>query len=100
MSRVLLVDDEPSILSVLSTLMKSQGHDATPVLGGDKALELLQSESFDLMISDIRMSPVGGLELLRSAKSRHPGMAVIMCTGFGSVETAVEQPSKYSHITT
>ena len=90
MSRILLVDDEPSILSVLSTLLRSQGYEVEPVLGGDKAQILLPDEEFDLMISDIRMSPVDGLELLKTAKSMKPGMSVIMITAYASVETAVE----------
>jgi two-component system response regulator PilR (NtrC family) len=90
MSRILLVDDEPSILSVLSTLMRSQGFEVEPVLGGDKAKEILASDHFDLMISDIRMSPVDGIELLKYAKSVKPGMSAIMITAYASVETAVE----------
>lgn len=90
MARILLVDDEPSILSVLSTLMKSEGHEPVAVRGGDKALEILLSEPFDLMISDIRMSPVDGMQLLKTAHRERPQMAVIMLTAYGSVETAVQ----------
>ena len=90
MARILLVDDEPSILSVLSTLMKAEGHEPVSALGGDKAREILLTDSFDLMISDIRMTPVDGMELLRLARRDRPGMAVIMLTAYGSVETAVE----------
>ncbi|GAG16091.1 unnamed protein product, partial [marine sediment metagenome] len=54
MARVLLVDDEPSILSVLSTLLKAEGYDVVSALGGEKAKELLASHEFDLMISDIQ----------------------------------------------
>ncbi len=90
MSRVLLVDDEPSILSVLSALLKAESYEVTPVLGGEKAREMLRSEIFDLMISDIRMSPVNGMELLRQAHEERPQMPVIMLTAYGSVETAIE----------
>ena len=90
MARILLVDDEPSILSVLSTLMKAEGHEPVSARGGDKAREILLTDSFDLMISDIRMTPVDGMELLRLARRDRPGMAVIMLTAYGSVETAVE----------
>jgi len=90
MAKVLLVDDEPSILSVLSTLLRSQGHEVNPVLGGDKAIDLLSNETFDLMISDIRMSPVDGMELLDHSRSNYPAMAVVMITAYGSVETAVD----------
>ncbi len=90
MARIVLVDDEPSILSVLSTLLRAEGHEVVPVLGGDKAQDVIKTESFDLMISDIRMSPVDGMQLLKLARKERPGMAVIMITAYGSVETAVE----------
>jgi DNA-binding NtrC family response regulator len=90
MARILLVDDEPSILSVLSGLLKGKGFEIQPSLGGEKAMELLQQEAYDLMITDIRMEPVDGLELLKTAKSLHPNMSVIVVSAYGSVETAVE----------
>jgi len=92
MSRILLVDDEPSILSVLSTLLKAEGHEVEPARGGEKAQALLRDEGqfFDLMISDIRMTPVDGMQLLKQARRERHGMAVIMLTAYGSVETAVE----------
>ncbi|HEY8241642.1 MAG TPA: response regulator, partial [Kiritimatiellia bacterium] len=90
MARILLVDDEPSILNVLSTLLKQEGHEAIPIRGGEKAQEVMRAETFDLMISDIRMSPVDGMQLLVQAHKEKPGMAVIMLTAYGSVETAVE----------
>ncbi len=89
MARVLLVDDEPSILNVLSTLMKSEGHEPVAVRGGEKAQGVLLAERFDLMITDIRMSPIDGLQLLKVARRDRPEMAVIMLTAYGSVETAV-----------
>ena len=90
MSRILVVEDEPSILSVLSTLLRSEGYEVDPMLGGDKALGALKKNSYDLMVSDIRMSPVDGMELLRLARKEFPEMAVIMVTAYGSVETAVD----------
>ena len=90
MSRILLVDDEPSILSVLSTLLRAEGHEVVPILGGEKAQDTLKSDNFDLMISDIRMSPVDGMQLLKIARKEKPSMSVIMITAYGSVETAVE----------
>ena len=90
MARILLVDDEPSILSVLSTLLKAEGYEVESALGGEKARDLLNSESFDLMIADIRMSPINGMELLRMVHDQIPTMSVIMLTAYGSVETAIE----------
>jgi DNA-binding NtrC family response regulator len=90
MARILLVDDEASILSVLSTLLKAEGHDVVPVLGGEKAQEVIKNESFDLVISDIRMSPVDGMQVLKFVRKERPGAAVIIVTAYGTVETAVE----------
>ncbi len=90
MPRVLLVDDEPSILSVLSTLLKAEGYDVAAALGGEKAQELLKDGAFDLMVSDIRMSPINGMDLLRQCHEDRPSMPVVMLTAYGSVETAIE----------
>ncbi len=91
MAKILLVDDEPSILSVLSTLLKAEGYIVTAALGGEKARDILASnEEFDLMISDIRMNPINGMDLLKIVHSTRPNMAVIMLTAYGSVETAIE----------
>lgn len=90
MARILLVDDEPSILSVLSTLLKAEGYEVTAVNGGDQAQEVVKNEDFDLLISDIRMSPVNGMQLLAIAHEFKPQLSVIMLTAYGSVETAIE----------
>jgi DNA-binding NtrC family response regulator len=87
MARILLVDDEASILS---TLLKAEGHEVVPVLGGEKAQDVIKSDQFDLMISDIRMSPVDGMQLLKLIHHERPDTGVIMITAYGSVETAVE----------
>lgn len=90
MASVLLVDDQPSILNVISVLLKAEGYDVTPVRSGDSAIELIKSQKFDLMISDINMRPIDGMELLKLAREAQPSMSVLMITGYGSVETAVE----------
>jgi len=100
-SRILLVDDEPSILSVLNTLLTVEGYEVSPVQDGNKAVEIIKSQDYDLMISDIRMTPINGMELLRIAHEHRPSMAVIMVTAFGSVETAVEalRMGAYDYVT-
>jgi len=90
MPKILLVDDEPSILSVLSTLLKAEGYEVAPALGGEKAREVLGRGDFDLLLSDVRMAPVNGMELLKQARTERPTMPVIMLTAYGSVETAIE----------
>lgn len=90
MAKILLVDDEPSILSVLSTLLRAEGYEVTAAAGGVEARQHLANQTFDLMISDIRMSPVNGMELLRQVHDERPAMSVIMLTAYGSVETAID----------
>lgn len=90
MAKILLVDDEPSILSVLSVLLKAEGYEVVPCDGGEKAVELIKNTPFDLMLSDIRMTPIDGMQLLKLAVEHQPSMAVLMLTGYGTVETAVE----------
>ena len=90
MARILLIDEEASILSVLSTLLKAEGHEVVPVLGGEKAQDVIKNNQFDLMISDVRMSPVDGMQLLKLINHERPDTGVIMITAYGSVETAVE----------
>lgn len=100
-ARILLVDDEPSILSVLNTLLTVEGYEVVPVQDGNKAVEIIKSQDYDLMISDIRMTPINGMELLRMAHEHRPSMSVIMVTAFGSVETAVEalRMGAYDYVT-
>lgn len=101
MSRILLIDDEPSILSVLTTLLKAEGHDAVPCRQGEKAQEIIRSDDFDLMICDIRMSPIDGMQLLRQARRERPAMEAIMLTAYGTVETAVAamKEGAYDYVT-
>lgn len=90
MSRILLVDDEQSILSVLSALLKTENFQVVPCNNGERAKELIVAEEFDLVISDIRMTPVDGIQILKHAHQERPALAVIMLTAYGSVETAIE----------
>ena len=90
MARILLVDDEQGILNTLNILLKSEGYEPTMALGAERALEILAEHEFDLMISDIRMAPMNGMELLRIVHEKYPMMAVIMLTAYGQVDTAIE----------
>lgn len=88
MRRILLVDDEKIILHVLSSYLKTWNFEVTAESDGRKVIEMLESrQKFDVMVSDIRMHPVNGLELLKISKRLMPEMPVILITGFGSHET-------------
>lgn len=90
MPRILLVDDEPSILSVLCTVLRSEDYDVLSATDGQQAIDLIKNEDFDLVISDIRMAPINGMDILKVVHHERPDVSVIMLTAFGSVETAIE----------
>ncbi len=81
--RVLVVDDEPSVLNVLVDLLTAMGHEVTPALGGPAGLEALTRQRFDVVFSDLGMPEVNGWDLASSAKRMHPRCAVILVTGWG-----------------
>lgn len=90
MARILIVDDEESILNVMSVVLKTEDYDVVAESKGESALALVEKEEFDLLLSDIRMTPVNGMELLKRAREVRPEMPVIMLTAFSSMETATE----------
>ncbi len=90
MPKVLLVDDEPRILSLLHSLLKGEGLDVVSERDGASAIERIRNEGIDLLISDIRMSPVDGMEVFRTARAEQPETPVILLTAYGAVDTAIE----------
>ncbi len=90
MAKLLIVENEPALLGLLGTLLKGEQHDVTQAKSGEEALVFLEKQSFDLMLSDIRMGKVDGMELLRRAREAYPAMPVIMLTAYGTVSTAVD----------
>ncbi|OQX87957.1 hypothetical protein B6D60_02870 [candidate division KSB1 bacterium 4484_87] len=89
MASILLVDDDKNILYLLSEALKREYDDLTMALGGEKALTILQEKDFDLVISDLQMPRVDGIEILRATKEKNPETEVLIVTGYGSVRTAV-----------
>ncbi len=91
MARILVVDDEPNILSVLKSVLMREGHDLVCVPTGEEAMEQLAGTEFDLMISDLRLGRgMDGLELLHRAHLADKRLTVIMITAYGTVDVAVE----------
>lgn len=99
--RILVVDDEESIREFLDIMLKKEGYTVTLAKNGQEALEIIGKKSFDLIISDLQMPQITGLELLRKVKEVSPGMCFLMITAFGSAETAVEamKLGAYDYIT-
>ena len=89
--RVLVVDDEQSMRELLAIMLRQAGYEVTLADGGEAAVETLsKGESFDLVVTDLRMRKVDGLAVLKAAKEFSPRTVVLMVTAFASTETAVE----------
>ena len=88
--KVLLVDDETEFSETLIKRMKKRNVDITGVRSGEEALQKLDQGPIDVVILDVRMPGMDGIETLRVLKKRHPLIEVIMLTGHASVEVAVQ----------
>jgi len=85
-ARLLFVDDEDELISALVERLELRGIDATGVTSGDEALQLLREEQFDVVVIDVKMPGIGGLDVLRTISRRYPDIKVILMTGHGSSE--------------
>ena len=90
MEKILIVDDEKSVLDVLTVVFKKEGYRVKASLSAQKAFELIDKEDFDLILSDIRLPQISGMELLRQVKEKKPDIPVIMITAYGTIKQAVE----------
>ncbi len=87
---VLLVEDEDMARKNMEHILKKEGYDVIAVNNGAKALELLKSKAFDLVITDLKMEKVDGMEVLRSSRRLQPYTEVVMITGYATVDNAVK----------
>jgi two-component system response regulator HydG len=88
--RVLVVDDQRNMRVTTAIVLRQAGFEVTEADGGAEALEKLGAEPFDVVLTDLRMGDVDGLEVLRGALEASPSTQVIVMTAFGSIESAVE----------
>jgi DNA-binding NtrC family response regulator len=89
-TKVLLADDEKDFVEMLSLRLKEVGEKITVAYSGQEALDTLEQADIDVVILDIKMPGMDGIETLREIKKQFPLVEVIMLTGHGSTETAVE----------
>ena len=88
--KILLVDDQTLILTLLHSLLRKEGFVTVSAMNGQSAIDLLHAQKFDLLITDVCMKPMNGIELFRAARSECPEIPVILLTAHASVETAVD----------
>ncbi|GAB7081686.1 response regulator [Megalodesulfovibrio paquesii] len=87
---VLIIDDEEEFVSLMVKRLGKRGLTAAGVISGRKGLEHLESHAVDVVILDVMMPELNGLETLKEIKKKHPEVEVIMLTGHGSVKTGLE----------
>jgi DNA-binding NtrC family response regulator len=88
--KVLIVDDEPGMRSLLTRVMEKEGYQSRAVADGAQALELVQAGEWDLVVADIDMPVMDGIEMLKRVHEIQPRLPVIMITAYATVESAVE----------
>ena len=88
--RLLLVDDDPFILEGIGEDLESNGYQVTRASSGESAVELLESNHFDLVITDLVMASTDGIQVLKKTKELNSDIQVIILTGFGDIDSAVE----------
>lgn len=89
MIKILVIDDEKITLKNLEHVLKKEGYDVTATDSGVEALNFIEKQEFDIVLTDIKMEKVDGFEILKRCKSLYPDTEVIMITGYATVENAV-----------
>ncbi|MBC8439990.1 MAG: response regulator [Deltaproteobacteria bacterium] len=87
---ILLVDDEKGYLNVLSNRLSKRGIKATKAFSGTEAIQILRKNDFDVVVLDLKMEDMNGIEVLKIMKKMAPELPVIFLTGHGSQEAAME----------
>lgn len=100
-NRILIVDDDQSLRRVFEVQLEQEGYTAASAASAKQALSMLQLQSYDLVITDLRMAEFSGIELLKQIRSLYPETIIIILTAFGSVDTAVEamKSGAYDYLT-
>ncbi len=95
--RILVVDDDRVMCESIAEILGAEGHMVRKAYSGRGALELVDQDGVDLLVSDLRMPHQSGIDLLREVRRSSPGLYVIIITGYGTVETAVEAMKLGAH---
>ena len=88
--RLLIVDDEKVAVRNLEHVMKKEGYEVTATQSGANALSYLDKQSFDVVLTDLRMEKVDGMQILKKCRETSPDTEVVLITGFATLESAVD----------
>lgn len=89
-THILITDDEPLVRQSLKETLRYQGYNVTTAKDGVQALEILKKYSVDILMTDMKMPNLGGMELLRQVKKQYPRTQVVLMSAYGQIENAVE----------
>ncbi len=92
--RLLIIDDEEMALKNLEHILKKQDYEITTAQSGPKGLALIKDGDFDIILTDLRMEKVDGMQILEEARSRNPSVEVVMITGYATLDSAIEAMKK------
>jgi len=90
MARILVIDDDPVILDVISEILKTNNHEVAVAHNGESGIKKVKTDSFDLVLTDLVMPDLGGMEVLEQVSSMLPEIPCIILTGYGTIKNSVE----------
>jgi DNA-binding NtrC family response regulator len=88
--RILVIDDEMIVCESCKRILEEEGYEVETALSGKEAFDKMKTSPFDIVITDLKMPGIGGMEVLKTFRKEYPDSIIIMITGFSTVETAVE----------
>ncbi|NTV13967.1 MAG: sigma-54-dependent Fis family transcriptional regulator [Desulfobulbaceae bacterium] len=89
-AKLLVVDDEQIALKNLSHILKGAGYEVTAIQNSSEAMALIKNRAFDLILTDLKMEKVDGMDILKYSRENHPGTEVIMITGYATLDSAID----------
>ena len=88
--KIVLVDDDEGICDSLAKILTKKGYHVTPFVSGIKALKSMKKSTYDILLTDLKMPEMNGIELLKEARTIDPELGVIIMTGFGEITSYLE----------
>ena len=88
--RILIAEDEADVREICALILKRAGYDPVAVEDGQQAVERARQESFDLLLTDIKMPRLSGLDACRAIRSLNPDLPIVIMTGYGTIESAID----------
>ncbi len=87
--KILIVDDSPQISKVLSDLLGTSGYSVRTAPSAERALQIMESSAFDLVLTDLKMTGMTGIDLAQKVMERMPGVPVVIITGYGDMDSVI-----------